>query len=65
MNGQPGTRYRAPDGRLIDVVALDIVDAQVQAVRSVVNPDKLRHLGPTADIAALIARAAARSPDDA
>ena len=63
VNGQPGARYVAPDGKLINVVALDIVDAQVQAVRSVVNPDKLRHLGPTADIAALIARAAARSPD--
>ncbi len=55
VNGQPGARYLAPDGRLISVAALDIADGQVQAVRSVVNPDKLRHLGPPADIGALIA----------
>ena len=60
VNGHPGARYRAPDGKLINVVALDIADGQVQTVRSVVNPDKLRHLGPTADIPALIARAAGR-----
>lgn len=56
VNGQPGARYLAPDGTLINVVTLDIADGQVQAVRSVVNPDKLRHLGPTADAHSLIAR---------
>ena len=37
------------DGRLIGAVCLDIADGQVQTVRSIVNPDKLRHLGPVAD----------------
>jgi len=55
VNGQPGGRFLAPDGRLINVVALDIADGQVQAVRSVVNPDKLDHLGPLADLRALLA----------
>jgi len=55
VNGQPGARFLAPDGRLINVVALDIADGQVQAVRSVVNPDKLDHLGPLADLRALLA----------
>ncbi len=63
VNGQPGARYLAPDGKLINVVALDIADGEVQAVRSVVNPDKLQHLGPTADIPELIARAARRGTD--
>jgi len=62
VNGQPGARFTAPDGSLINIVALDIADGQVQAVRSVVNPDKLRHLGPTADIPALIRQAAASGP---
>jgi RNA polymerase sigma-70 factor (ECF subfamily) len=31
------------------VVSLDIADGLVQTVRSVVNPDKLRHLGPVTD----------------
>jgi RNA polymerase sigma-70 factor (ECF subfamily) len=32
---------------------LDIADGKVQAIRSVVNPDKLRHLGPVSDVALL------------
>lgn len=55
VNGQPGLRLRAPDGLLIAVLGLDIVDGRVQTVRSVINPDKLRHLGPTADLVRLAA----------
>ena len=33
---------------------LDIADGQVQTVRSIVNPDKLRHLGPVGDLNALL-----------
>ena len=43
------------EGRL-PRVALDIADDRVQALRSVVNPDKLGHLGPLIDYAALIKR---------
>jgi RNA polymerase sigma-70 factor (ECF subfamily) len=46
VNGQPGAMMLDPEGRLIGVLALDIADGQVQAVSSIVNPDKLRHLGP-------------------
>jgi RNA polymerase sigma-70 factor (ECF subfamily) len=53
INGQPGARIEDPDGRLISVFVLDIADGQVQAVRSVINPDKLRHLGLLADLPAL------------
>jgi RNA polymerase sigma-70 factor, ECF subfamily len=53
VNGQPGARVEDPGGRLISVFVLDIADGQVQAVRSVINPDKLRHLGPLADVPAL------------
>ena len=31
-------------GKLIGVAVLDIADDQIQAVHSIVNPDKLRHL---------------------
>jgi RNA polymerase sigma-70 factor (ECF subfamily) len=55
INGQPGARFVARDGRLVNVVALDIADGHIQAVRSVVNPDKLHHLGPLADVRALLA----------
>jgi len=46
VNGQPGLVARDADGGLIAVIALDVLDGQVQAIRTVANPDKLRHLGP-------------------
>jgi RNA polymerase sigma-70 factor (TIGR02957 family) len=54
VNGQPGATMHDPDGRLLGVMALDVADGQVQAVRSVVNPDKLRHLGQPGDLARLL-----------
>jgi RNA polymerase sigma-70 factor (TIGR02957 family) len=49
VNGQPGAEFLNPDGELISVLALDIAAGQVQAIRSIVNPAKLGHLGPLAD----------------
>lgn len=49
VNGQPGAMMLDSDGRLLNVFALDILDGRVQAVRSILNPDKLRHLGPLID----------------
>jgi RNA polymerase sigma-70 factor (ECF subfamily) len=54
VNGQPGALVVASDGSLIAVLTLDIADGQVQTFRSVIARDKLRHLGPLADIPALI-----------
>jgi RNA polymerase sigma-70 factor (ECF subfamily) len=41
VNGQPGVLALDPDGRLLTVLTLDIVDDRVQRVWAVVNPDKL------------------------
>jgi RNA polymerase sigma-70 factor (ECF subfamily) len=46
VNGQPGLVASDADGGLIAVIALDVLDGQVQAIRTVANPAKLRHLGP-------------------
>ena len=51
VNGQPGAVTYDAEGRVLNVFVLDIADGAVQAIRSVVNPDKLRHLGPTSDLA--------------
>ncbi len=51
VNGQPGAITHDAEGRVINVFALDIADGKVQAIRSVINPDKLRHLGPVSDVA--------------
>src|SRR5215208_7616207 len=53
VNGQPGALMLAGDV-LIGVMALDITDGQVQAVRSIVNPDKLAHVGDVGDMRALL-----------
>lgn len=54
VNQQPGAVVLDPAGRLINVYVLDIAGGFVQTIRSVINPDKLRHLGPVADVRALI-----------
>jgi RNA polymerase sigma-70 factor (TIGR02957 family) len=54
VNGQPGVMIADAEGRLISVMTLDIQEGRVQGVRSVVNPDKLRHLGDVADLNALL-----------
>jgi RNA polymerase sigma-70 factor (TIGR02957 family) len=46
VNGQSGLVVSDADGGLIAVIALEVLDGQVQAIRAVANPDKLRHLGP-------------------
>ena len=51
VNGQPGAVVYDAEGRVATVVELEIADGLVQAVRAVVNPDKLRHLGPVSDLA--------------
>jgi RNA polymerase sigma-70 factor (ECF subfamily) len=49
VNGQPGAILRDREGRVAFTFALDVLGGQIQTVRSVANPDKLRHLGPVAD----------------
>jgi RNA polymerase sigma-70 factor (ECF subfamily) len=49
VNGQPGALLRDRDGQVGATMTLDLLDGRIQAIRSVVNPDKLGHLGPVAD----------------
>jgi len=49
VNGQPGAVFHDRDGRVLLVLVLDVLDGQIATVRSVINPDKLGHLGPVAD----------------
>jgi hypothetical protein len=56
VNGQPGALLLDGTGKLIGVRALDIAAGQVQAVSAIVNPDKLRHIGPIGDLQGLLER---------
>ena len=58
VNGGPGALLLDGDGRLIAVWTLQIGDGQIQSVRSVVNPEKLGHIGPVSDLPALLRRGA-------
>ena len=57
VNGQPGAEFVDDQDRLIGLFSLDIVDGRIQAMRSIVNPQKLEHLGrELADTEELLAR---------
>jgi RNA polymerase sigma-70 factor, ECF subfamily len=65
VNGQPGAIFRDRDGKVLSALALDVLDGQIQTIRSVSNPDKLGHLGPVADAWAVLREAnQARRPAD-
>ncbi|MGZ4249320.1 MAG: RNA polymerase sigma-70 factor [Solirubrobacteraceae bacterium] len=54
INGGPGGLLLDGEGRLIGVWSLEIEGGYVRSIRSVVNPEKLSHLGPVADLRALL-----------
>jgi RNA polymerase sigma-70 factor (ECF subfamily) len=58
VNGAPGALYLDAQERLLAVVALEIADGQIASISSVVNPDKLTHLGPVGDLVSLLRSAA-------
>jgi RNA polymerase sigma-70 factor, ECF subfamily len=45
VNGQPGAVVRDLDGLVVTVLGFDIAEGRVQTIRSIVNPDKIGHLG--------------------
>jgi RNA polymerase sigma-70 factor, ECF subfamily len=49
VNGQPGAVFRDRDRKVLFTLTLDVLDGQIQTIRSVNNPDKLRHMGPVGD----------------
>jgi RNA polymerase sigma-70 factor (TIGR02957 family) len=53
VNGQPGAVLMVRGG-VASVMALDIADGRIQGISSIVNPDKLGHVGPVADWVALM-----------
>jgi RNA polymerase sigma-70 factor (ECF subfamily) len=50
VNGQPGLLASDADGGLIAVICMDVLDGQIQAIRTVANPEKLSHLGPVSQV---------------
>jgi RNA polymerase sigma-70 factor (TIGR02957 family) len=59
VNGEAGALLFDEQQRLLAVCVLDIAGGQIQGISGIVNPDKLAHLGPTANLGSLM-RAPAR-----
>jgi RNA polymerase sigma-70 factor (TIGR02957 family) len=54
INGGPGALLLDSQQRLISVCALDVSGGQITSISGIVNPDKLKHLGPLADFGSLM-----------
>src|SRR4051794_17908629 len=57
VNGEAGALFLDADQRLVGVIALEVADGAIKSVNSIVNPDKLQHLGPVGDFRALLTQA--------
>jgi RNA polymerase sigma factor (sigma-70 family) len=54
LNGGLGALAVGPDGRLISALVVETDGGEIRTINSIVNPDKLAHLGPVADVKALL-----------
>ena len=54
VNDSAGALLLDGEDRVISVWTLEIAGGQIHSVKSIVNPEKLAHLGPVADVRALL-----------
>jgi RNA polymerase sigma-70 factor (TIGR02957 family) len=57
VNGGPGALFVDEQDRVLAVWAIEIADGAITQVSSIVNPDKLAHLGPVGDFKAVLVSA--------
>jgi RNA polymerase sigma-70 factor (ECF subfamily) len=60
LNGCPGALVLDPEGDVVGVLTLEVGEEEILAVNSVVNPEKLAHLGRVGDMLALLEAGRAR-----
>jgi RNA polymerase sigma-70 factor (ECF subfamily) len=58
VNGDPGAMFLDGRERVVGVWAIEIDRGEITSINSVVNPEKLTHLGPVGDFGALLGQAA-------
>ncbi len=54
VNGGAGVLFLDAQRRIISVVALEIAGGEIASISSIVNPEKLAHLGPVGDFRSLL-----------
>jgi RNA polymerase sigma factor (sigma-70 family) len=57
VNGDPGAMFLDGQRRVVGVWALEFAGDQITSVSSIVNPEKLTHLGPVGNFGELLGRA--------
>jgi Sigma-70, region 4/SnoaL-like domain len=57
VNGGPGAVLLDAEQRLIAVMSLEIAGGEIRSISSIVNPDKLAHLGPVGDFTSVVTSA--------
>jgi RNA polymerase sigma-70 factor (ECF subfamily) len=61
VNSHPGALVRDSQGKLVCVFVVEISNGAILTFRSVINPDKLKHMGPVSAIASLDSTKSTRS----
>lgn len=56
INGLPGILVFDAEGGLVGVLSVEVSGGEIVGINSVVNPDKLRHLGRVGDLRAMLRR---------
>ncbi|WP_223409546.1 RNA polymerase sigma factor SigJ [Occultella gossypii] len=64
-NGGPALRARGADGAWLALMSVQVAGGRVVGLQNQINPDKLAHLGPVGDLAALLAGGDGRAPGTA
>jgi len=54
VNGGPGAMFLDAEQRVLAVWAIEVGDGRIRSISSVVNPEKLTHLGPVGDFGAVL-----------
>ena len=57
INGQPGAIFKDRHGAVVNTWAIEVLDGRIHAIDTVLNPEKLGHLGPVADAWAVVREA--------
>ncbi|WP_222851344.1 RNA polymerase sigma-70 factor [Phytoactinopolyspora mesophila] len=55
-NGQPALRVFSPRDEVLGVLTFGVADGQIHTMHSVINPEKLTHLGQVGDLGALLSQ---------
>jgi RNA polymerase sigma-70 factor (ECF subfamily) len=61
VNGAPGALYLDAQERVLGVWSIEVAGGEIANISAIVNPDKLRHLGPVGDFGALLRSATSRA----